>query len=711
MRNPCQNCNWTYILLAWISNLARPQTSAKLADGDRVAIVGGGPAGSIFAIHLLREARRLGRSLEVVIVEKRSRTDPDCDDYQCRGCNYCAGIISPRLNEILGESGLAVPEEMIQGRIDHVWIHGQWKNLRLRVPKEQRMYSVYRGSLPAKRAGRPAGFDGFLLGEAVKEGAQILFGRALGVARDHSGRPVVSVKTNSGEEVSLEAAFVCVAAGINAQYGIENRSDTLVDSIRQLNPAFVPGRTRRTLIFELDVGLEYIGRHLNREIYFIEHGAKHLALEHTALIPKGRFLTVAMIGRCVDEAALPQDSRRLAREFLTLPQVERILPGIAAAPLSCVCAPRMPVTAAASPFGDRFAIAGDAVGARLNKDGLYSAYATASRLAQVVLHEGIDGKALERGYRKTMRWLVEDNWCGRVVFAANRAAFATPLVSRIAYQAFATEYKVRKAGNRPLSAMLWKIASGGADYREVLNDMFGWRVLMSILTGAAVTFRNVAVERALGMKWGEYGRYPAVVPVERRQSLKQEIFSSFGLAPGRSPGFERMYAIKIRGSETEIMEQLGKYGQSDARFLKVRFVHARQIAGPPNQVGSVILYRVPLLRLTVKLQLTRRVNSEGLLYEAEERIVDRGKIIFHVAPTLDGNRRLSIYAAFYYKTGKSLAGRIAWQFMRLMFPGFVHDVVWNHALCTIKEEVERKRSRGGEDAPASPITGVSAVQG
>jgi hypothetical protein len=32
-----------------------------------------------------------------------------------------------------------------------------------------------------------------------------------------------------------------------------------------------------------------------------------------------------------------------------------------------------------------------------------------------------------------------------------------------------------------------------------------------------------------------------------------------------------------------------------------------------------------------------------------------------------------------------------WKGARLLFPEFVHDVVWNHALCTIKEDVERKR--------------------
>ena len=45
-----------------------------------------------------------------------------------------------------------------------------------------RMYSVFRGSLPGRRLGRPAGFDGFLLGEAVKEGARIQYGDVQAIA-------------------------------------------------------------------------------------------------------------------------------------------------------------------------------------------------------------------------------------------------------------------------------------------------------------------------------------------------------------------------------------------------------------------------------------------------------------------------------------------------------------------------------------------------
>ena len=665
--------------------------SGSLRDNDRVAIVGGGPAGSFFAIHLLREAKRLNRHLDVVIIEKRGLTDLGTDGFQCWGCNFCAGGISPRLNEVLEEHGLAVPEEIIQGRIDHVWIKGQWKNFRLRVPKGMRMYSVFRGSLPSKRSGRPGGFDGFLLGEALKKGARILYGKVEAVDYAASGMPRLMVRTQSGERTPLEAGFVTIATGINAHGGLDYRDDALIASLKRLNPAFVPGKSRKAFIFELEVGEEYLARHMHREIYFIEYASKHLALEHTALVPKGRFLTVAMIGKSVDEAVSAGDSQQIVHDFLTLPQIERILPGIEAAPIACACAPRMTVSTAKCPFGDRFAIIGDAVGSRLNKDGLFSAHVTANRLAQTVLQDGIDKQALAKGYGKAIKWLAADNRFGSIVFGVSRVAFTRPVLSRITYQAFATECKVRDERSRPLSVVLWKIASGTADYQEVFREMCGYGVLRSVLAGAAITLRNVAFEALLGLKWGEYGRYPTVVLKEKREALKEVLASSLGMELGESPDFERMYAIKIRGSEEEIMQELAKFGQPNARFLKLRWVEIRHIQGAPNQVGSVIRYRIPLLRLGAELRLTQRVGFETLLYQLEERLAEHGKLIFNVAPTKDGNSQLSIYAAFDYKRGKGFASRALWGGARALFPEFVHDVAWNHALCTIKEEVERER--------------------
>jgi hypothetical protein len=541
--------------------------------------------------------------------------------------------------------------------------------------------------------GRPAGFDGFLLGEAVKEGARIQYGEVQAIGYGASGMPNLTVRAPSGEKASLDASFVSIATGINAHCGFDYRDDGLITSVKRLNPAFVPGKSRKAFIFELDVGEDNLKRNINREIYFIEYGSKHLALEHTALIPKGRFLTVAMIGKCIDEAVLPRDSKDIVRDFLTLPQIDRILPGIATVPLACACAPRMTVTAATFPFGDRFAIIGDAVGSRLNKDGLYSAHATASRLAETLLHEGIDKQALARGYGKTVKWLVTDNRFGRMVFAVSRVAFTMPVVSRIMYQAFATECKVRDERSRPLSVVLWKIASGTADYREVLREMCGYDVLRSILTGALVTLRNVAFELLFGLKWGEYGRYPTVVLKEKREVLKEQLASGLGMELGKSPDFERMYVIKIRGSEEEIMEEMAKFGQPHAKFVKLRFIDIRQVQGVPNHVGSVIRYTIPFVGVGAKLRLTKRVGFETLLYQVDERLVDHAKLIFNVTPTKDGNCRLAIYTSFDYKRGKGIAARIIWEGVRLLFPGFVHDIVWNHALCTIKEEVEGKHDR------------------
>ena len=580
-----------------------------------------------------------------------------------------------------------MPDAVIEEEIDAVWIQGEWKNFRLRVPAGMRMYSVFRGSLPGKRHAE-SGFDAFLLGEAVKEGARLICGDVRAIDYTASGRPTVTYRTSSAELVSLDASFVAVATGINANGSLGGQPDPLMTSIRRMNPAFIPGKFRKTFIFELDAGIDYLRKHMNREIHFIEYGSPQLALEHTALVPKGRFLTVAMIGKCVDTATMPRDGERIVKEFLRLPQINRILPGIEDAPLVCACFPSMSVTTARFPFADRFALIGDAVGARLNKDGMYSAHVTAHSLALAVLHDGVDRASLARRYGRTVRWLTADNRCGRLVFGFSRVAFGWPAFSRIMYQAFATELKVRDARSRPLGVVLWKIASGTADYREVLKGLCGYALCRSVLVGALVTMRNVAVERALGLRWGEYGRYPTVVIKEKRDVLKQTIAETLESRLDAAPDFERMYAIKIKGSADEILRELGKFGEPAASYLHLRFVEVRRIAGRANEVGAVVRYRLPLAGWFIDLRLTRLVGDAVLVYEVSGPFARRGRLIFHISPTRDGNSRLAIYAAFDFRRGGNPASRAFWWCGRMLFPEFVHDVVWNHALCCIKEEVE-----------------------
>lgn len=78
---------------------------------DRFTIVGGGPAGSFFAICLLKEARRQKKEIEVVIVEKKATLKIENDYWWIKGCNFGAGGISPRLSAIMEQEGVPIPPE------------------------------------------------------------------------------------------------------------------------------------------------------------------------------------------------------------------------------------------------------------------------------------------------------------------------------------------------------------------------------------------------------------------------------------------------------------------------------------------------------------------------------------------------------------------------------------------------------------------------
>ena len=53
--------------------------SLQLGEGARIAVVGGGPAGSFFGYFAQRMAERIGRRLHIDLYEPR--------DYSCRGPN------------------------------------------------------------------------------------------------------------------------------------------------------------------------------------------------------------------------------------------------------------------------------------------------------------------------------------------------------------------------------------------------------------------------------------------------------------------------------------------------------------------------------------------------------------------------------------------------------------------------------------------------
>lgn len=198
-----------------------PRGALPLPSGATVAVVGGGPAGAFFAIHLLRGAAARGRAIRVIIIERHHQPlgDPGESGPICwRGCNHCAGGISPRLNDVLRSLDLAPPEAMVQRRIRAVTIQGHWKNITLEVPRGREMFTVYRGSRPSGRPDPQQTFDGFLLDAARMAGAEVIGGEMLRAERATDGRPQLFCDT-AGLRRTIVADFVAFACGVNGRPG------------------------------------------------------------------------------------------------------------------------------------------------------------------------------------------------------------------------------------------------------------------------------------------------------------------------------------------------------------------------------------------------------------------------------------------------------------------------------------------------------------
>src|SRR3990172_8731686 len=141
-----------------------------LGNGSRVAVLGGGPAGSFFAMYLLRYAAVARVDLHVDIFEWRSFSD-----LGPKGCNRCAGILSASMLRNLKELELNVPEEVVRSHIASYHLHSPFGIIDIANPDPSaEIYSVFRGAGPLYNSVKLPGFDGFLLEKAVEWGAGLV---------------------------------------------------------------------------------------------------------------------------------------------------------------------------------------------------------------------------------------------------------------------------------------------------------------------------------------------------------------------------------------------------------------------------------------------------------------------------------------------------------------------------------------------------------
>lgn len=416
----------------------------ELRNGSRVAVVGGGPAGSLFSYFLLKTLALVDTDITLDIYEPRH-----FEHRGPAGCNHCGGIVSESLVQILATEGILLPGEVVQRGIDSYMLHMDVGSVRIDTPlHEKRIAAVYRGNGP--RESEPTltvGFDRYLLDLAVTSGAAVQ--RKLVTEVEWiDGRPCVVCADGTKTTYDL----LVVASGVNSQ---------MMHVIEDLGLGYKVPSAVMTFIAEFHMGQRTIEQHLGTSMHVFLLDLPRL--EFAAMIPKGDFVTVCMLGHHIDE--------ELVNTFLNSPEVRSCFPGATVPASVCHCFPRINVRCAHKPFADRIVFIGDSGATRLYKDGIGAAYRTSKAAAMTAALHGISEQAFSRYYWPACRAINHDNMIGRLVFGVchliQKLRFSRRAVLRMtAYE------QVRLGSKRLMSSVLWDVFTGSAPYREVLIRTF-----------------------------------------------------------------------------------------------------------------------------------------------------------------------------------------------------------------------------------------------
>ena len=415
---------------------------AVLAHGSRVAVIGGGPAGSLFAYFLLRMAAPLRLDIAVDIFEPRRFDLP-----APTGCNMCGGLVSETLVQNLAAEGLFLDGNVIQRGINSYVLHTDVGSVGIAAPSdEMRIGAVHRGSGPRDAdPGRWASLDQYFLTRAVERGANVIRARVDEVTKS-DGRPTIRVR--GGEPSRYDLAVV--ATGVNT---------SLLRSLEGLGVGYQRPGVTKTLIREYRLGSDAIERSLGTSMHVFLLNIPRL--EFAALIPKGDYVTMCLLGDGIDNG--------VADAFAASSEVRSVMPaGWKPDDPACQCRPWMNVRGVDRPCGDRVVFIGDSGVTRLYKDGIGSAYRTAKGAATTALFHGVSERAFHDHYLPVCRAIANDNRVGRIAFSLTRAV---QRVRPLRAAMITITRDEQRGGQNRMSAALWDMFSGSAPYSEILPRM------------------------------------------------------------------------------------------------------------------------------------------------------------------------------------------------------------------------------------------------
>jgi flavin-dependent dehydrogenase len=427
--------------------------SIFLKNGSRVAVIGGGPSGSLFSYFLLSMARQIDLKISVDIYEPRDFNIPGP-----LGCNMCGGVLYESLVQSLAVEGINLPTTVIQRGMEYNMLHLDSGNALIRTPqREKRIAATFRGIGPRGVIEVKGGsLDRYLLEAALGLGAHHIRSRVEEVR--WGSMPDTGSATDKRVEVKAHGRefrlydFVAVSAGVNT---------ALLKQFVSMDFGYQPPQTTKLVVREYFLGEETVSRYFGPAFHAFLLDIP--GLDYGAIIPKGEYVTVCLLS---SHKELHADAMEL---FLNDPAVKRILPpDFSQNNVACLCGPRINIQGSRQPYGDRVVFIGDSGVSRLYKDGIGAAYRTAKMAAGTAIFHGISANAFKNYYLPFCRKMERDNQVGKLLFKVAGLLQKTKIGQWTVLKMISIEQEGITLNEQNLSMVLWDMLTGGAPYLDVL---------------------------------------------------------------------------------------------------------------------------------------------------------------------------------------------------------------------------------------------------
>jgi flavin-dependent dehydrogenase len=348
-----------------------------LENGGRVIIIGGGPGGVSCALALHHMATRMGRVLEITIIENKQFGVG-------RQYNQCVGVLSPPVSSLIEEKlCISFPMHLQRGFIQGYILHTGKEQI---VLDEDGEHSI---------ALRRVLFDAYMLDSVREFGIRVIPARFVDLEFFHDH---VVVYTES----SPIRGDVVVGA-----WGMDDGSAALFNRVT----GYRSPEALYSVVTKYHPGEEGMARFGNYIHAFLP---RHKRIEFGAVTPKGNHLTINIAGRSVDSD--------LMNEFISRPYVKRVLPdfdkaGVYDSSDLVFFKGRFPCSSAKRYYGDRYVIVGDAAGLvrAFKGKGITSAVQTGIRAAETILHYGISEACFAYHYYRANQDIIRDYPYGRLM--------------------------------------------------------------------------------------------------------------------------------------------------------------------------------------------------------------------------------------------------------------------------------------------------------